>query len=692
VLAMFISLSGAADIGQYIVLVKILAVVVDWLLFMAVYLIASKFFSKKVGVVASALLLMSFPTFEMNAFGGYTTVLALAFLFLVLLYTPLAVDKLGYLAVAFFVAFGLVLSHQLAAFIAVFVMPPVLLYMLVKSKGKNLKVVMALALGGGIAFFLYYFQAMIGYIDVVIRYVFFEIKAYAYQIPYTSFGAFMIDYGFIFFFAVAGIGISFYLLKKRRKPLYFLILILSFAVPLFFAESYLFGLFMPFQWFMYYITPPLAIFAAVAIVFTAEKFLVYYGSHRLVFRKMWVRAAVVLVVVALAAMLVYRGDVVYGKIMEASVFYSTTDVKAYDAGVWLRENYPDPANVTVTRIPGFWFQEFSGKNVTAQTDPTVQRNELAESVLSLSYELEQPQTLLKAYEAKGDIYDEAYVSFDQVWNRVSFTSGAGDFVFFTLNGRDYEVALNSMSRQTIFNSQTEPKSISFVFTDQYMAVTKTVQVPNDSYAFNVSWTLTPLQTTLTNATLYLSTLIDLSFKFDRMQIPGLYDWISPWDAPNQLKTASPDGWVAASFAGAHLSDKYLGLYDDVDDVAVAFRFNELPAWGNVGALVTGSIDAVRFGYSFGDLAADQTVGCSYQVVSISKSTYPALSRGDVMGLLDLKPAKFTVVTRDYMDYIVENNIKFIVYDRNELDTTLIHSKLLQLIFSNDRYVIFKIVR
>ena len=58
----------------------------------------------------------------------------------------------------FFVAFGLVLSHQLAMFLAVFIMPPILLYMVIKSRGKHLKVVLALLLGGGVAFFLYYSQ------------------------------------------------------------------------------------------------------------------------------------------------------------------------------------------------------------------------------------------------------------------------------------------------------------------------------------------------------------------------------------------------------------------------------------------------------------------------------------------------------------------------------------------------------
>jgi hypothetical protein len=79
------------------------------------------------------------------------------------------------------------------------------------------------------------------------------------------------------------------------------------------------------------------------------------------------------IIIVLAVMLVYRSNTVYGKINEASVYYSTTDIKAYEAGVWLAANYPGNSTVVVTEIPGFWFQEFSGKNVTAQTDHVVQK-------------------------------------------------------------------------------------------------------------------------------------------------------------------------------------------------------------------------------------------------------------------------------------------------------------------------------
>ena len=687
VLALFISFSGATDIGQMIFLVKILAVIIDWLLFLSVYLIASKFFNKKVGAVAAVLLLMCFPIYEMNQFGGYTTVLALAFMLLVFLYTPLAIDRFGYLVVTFLAAFGVVLSHQLAAFLSVFIMPPILIFMLIKSRGAYLKVVMALILGGGIAFFLYYFQAMIGYLDIVIEYVFFAIKAYAYQIPAVSFNSFIINFGFILFFAVSGIFVSYYILKKQKKLIFYITLMLGFFVPLFFAESYLVGFYMPFSWFIYYLTPLIAVLGAVSIVFLADKSTSFYVKNKSMFRKNWLKIITVLVIILLSFMLFYRSEIVYGKIMEASVYYSTTDIKAYDAGIWLKTNFPENSTVVTTEIPGFWFQEFSGKNVIAQTDPTVQRNEIAESVLTLSYEIEQPQTLLKAYEAKGDIYEENYIPIDQVWYRVSYSSDSANFLYFTQNGTEYELPFTDFSRTVTFENQTNPKKIAFQYTNDYALVTETMLVDNSSYSTNVTWQVTLLKDDMTNVALYLTALFDLRYQFEQVQIPGVMDWVNPYDM--SVKEVS-DTWATVNFTSADLKDNYLGFYDSNNNLASAFKFNDLPDWGNIGALKNRQIDAVRFQYQFNDLNVNQTASRSYQALSLSKNSFPTLQPDTLQGLFSFKPAEFTVATRDFSDYIKEYDIGFIVYDRNHLDTKMIHSKLLQQIYSNDRYVILKI--
>ncbi len=692
VLAMFVSLTGATDIGQMIFLVKALAVIVDWLLFLSVYVIGRKFFDRRVGAVAAVLLLMCFPMYEVNQFGGYTTVLALAFMVLVFLYTPLAVERFGYLVVTFFVAFGVVLSHQLAAFLSIFIMPPILIFMLIKSKGAHLKVVLALILGGGIAFFLYYFQAMIGYLDIVIEHVFFAIKAYAYQIPAVSFNAFMINFGFIFFLALSGIFVSYYVLKKQKKLILFVTLMLSFFVPFFFAESYLFGLYMPFSWFIYYLTPLMAILASISVVFIADKSSVFYLRNKRIFKKTWLRIITISIIVLLSVMVVYRSDIVYGKILEASVYYSTTDLKAYDAGVWLRSNYPENSTVVVTEVPGFWFQEFSGKSVIAQTDPIVQRNEIAESVLSLSYEVEHPNTLIRAYEAKGDIAEETYVSIDQVWRRISFVSGTGDLLAYTVNGTNYEFKLSNLSKQIVFDEQSIPKKIEYIYSNDFVALTKTVVVENTSYTLKVSWTLAPIKSEIVNASLYLSTFFDLKYHFEKVEIPGLLDWVNPWDAPSPILTSDGTNWAVASFGNTNLKDNYVGIYDGADDIAFAFKFSDLPDWGNIGVLANRQIDAVRFQYQFNDLNVNQTASRSYQVLTMSKNSFPTLSPDTLQGLFNFKPTEFTVTSRSFSDYIKENKIGFIVYDRNKLDTQMIKSKLLQLIYSNDRYVIFKILK
>jgi hypothetical protein len=691
VLAMFISLTGATDIAQLIFIEKVLTVIVNWLMFMSVYLIGSKFFSKKVGAVASVLLLMCFPIFELNQWGGYTTVLGIAFLILLLLYLPLSIEKFGYALVTFFVAFSVVLSHQLTTFLAAFMLPPILLYMLIKSRGAFLKVLIPLIVGGGIAFFVYYFQAMVGYLGVIVEILFFSIKTYSYQIPATSLNAMTVNFGFILLLAIGGFYFAFKILRANKKSAFLLVLLLSLIVPFLFAYSYVIGFYLPFQWFVYYLAPPIAIFAAVTVVFLSQKAPAFYQRHRSSFSKNWVRALTVALVIVVSLAVVVRSDTVYGKILEAANYYSTTDIKAYDTGVWLRNNYPENATVVVTRAPGFWFQEFSNKSVIAQTDPIVGRNEIAEAVLSLSYELENSQTLVKAYEAKGDISDENYVSLDNVWNRVSYSSATGNFLNFTQDGVNYQLQLSELSKQIVFEDQNYPKKIVFIYANDNITLTETVSAQNDSYPLDISWSITPQRSEISNVTLYLSTFFDLQFKFDKAQIPQLLDWVNPWDAPPAITTTHGTDWAVATFSNTSLKDSYLGLYDDTNNIAYAFKFTDLPDWGNIGALANRQIDAVRFQYQFNDLTVNQTASRSYQVLTMSKNSYSPLQPDILQSLFGLKTAPFTVASRDFSDYIAENNIGFIVYDRNQLDPQMIHSKLLQLIYSNDRYVIFKVL-
>ena len=688
-LAMLISFSGASGVGQQIFLVKALAVTIDWLLFLSVYLVGRKFFSKKIGAVAAVLLLMCLPIYELNSWGGYTTVLGIAFILLVFLYLTSGMDNFGYLVVTFFAAFGIVLSHQLAAFLAVIMLPPVLIYMLIKSKGAYLKVVAALTLGGGIAFFLYYFQAVIPYLGLVIEYVFFAEKSYAVEIPAASFNSFVVNFSFIFFLALSGIFISYYLLKTQEKLIFYMILMLIFFVPLFFAESYLFGLYMPFQWFIYYVTPPMAILAAVSLAFIEEKFIVYYNKNKKSLRKNVVTTATICMVVLICFALVYRSDTVYGKIMQFSKFYSTTDIKAYDAGVWLEQNYPGNSSVVDTQIPGYWFSIFSDKNTIQQTSAAEGTNDIAQSILTLSYSIRDPQNLLVAYQANGPIVEENYVSINQIWNRVSYSSTAGDFISFTQNGTNYNFPLTDLNMQISFDEQSSPAQFEFLYSNDYVELTEIMLVQNDSYPINVSWAITPLNNDVSNVTLYLTTYFDLQFNFNEAQIPQLMNWVNPWNVTS--KTTDGTEWAVVNFSNSDLKNNYIGVYDTKDQIGFGFNFIDLPDWGNIGALGNEQIDAVRFQYQFNEVNVNQTVTSRYQVLSLSKNSFPSLQPNGLENLFNFNAGQFTVSNSDFKDYIAANNIEFIVYDKNQLDTNIISCPFLELIYSNDRYDIFKIL-
>jgi len=678
-LATLISFTGASSFEQTIFLVKATAVVIDWLLFFSVYLIGAKFFGKKVGAIAAVLLLLCFPMYEINLF-----------MFLLFLYLPLAVKDFGHVMVTFLAGFSLVLSHQLATFVTVLVLPLVILYMLVKSRGIYLKALIALILGGGIAFFLYYFQATIPYIDVLIEHVFFTQKTMLYQIPATTLDAFMVNFGFVFIIAIGGIFIAFFNLRAKNKLLPYLILFLSFIVPFVLAESYLFGLYLPFQWFIYYLMPPMAILAAVSLVFTIDQVSVFYLKYKKRWKKIRLKAVTVPVVILASLMFLFRFGVVYGKIMEASVYYSTSDVKAYDAGVWLSSNFPDNTTVVVTEVPGFWFRLFSGKTVIAETDPIVERNTIAASVLELAYELEHPLTLIRAYDmTKGAISDENYVSINDVWYKVSRSAADGNKILYRANGINKEISLSNFTRESVFEDQSSPKKLTFRYFNDEVSITQTILVQNDTYPINVAWSLSPTESEISNVTLYLSTFFDLHFSFEEAYIPGVLDWQNPWSNPSYVNGTD---WAVVDFSRSTLTGNYLGFYDAKEEIIFALNFQELPDWGNVGVLASRQIDAVRFQYNFDKVNVNQTASFTYQYLTFSKNSFPEMpSLNDLKNLFDFKPAvAFDLKSRDYHDYIKDYNIGFLVYDKNQLDTKIIRCKLLELVYSNDRYVIFRV--
>ena len=245
-----------------------------------------------------------------------------------------------------------------------------------------------------------------------------------------------------------------------------------------------------------------------------------------------------------------------------------------------------------------------------------------------------------------------------------------------------------LSREIVFEEQSYLKKFVIKYFNDEIVLTQSILVQNDSYPINVVWTLSPLKSEIDDVTLYISYFFDLTFSFEKAYVPGSLDWANPWSRPSY---AQGNEWAVVNFSRETLTENYIGAYDEKNEVAFALKFVDLPDWGNVGALSSRQVDAFRFQYQFDKVNINQTASFTYQILTFSKSSYPEMQQpSELKNLFSVKPSAFDVKTRNYADYIKEFKIEFLVYDKNRFDSKLLSSNLLQLVYSNDRYVICRI--
>jgi hypothetical protein len=686
-LATFIAFTGGAaiTIEQAVFLLKCVTVLVNWLVIFSVYLLGRKFFGKKTGVLASSFLLISLPFWEVNFWGGYTSVASLGFMILLVYFLALNKKDTVTSLVIFMLTFFMVLTHQLTTFMAVLILGPFVLVTFFRSKGRFPKAWLAVILGGGLAFALYYSETIIPHIgDIIVLHILSGVQSLNYEIPAVTAQAFWLNFDFLLVFAAAGLIVGFFKSRENKQKSFFALLALGLLVPLLLTQTYLAGLLLPFERFIYYIVPFLAIFAAVAVAFIIDLMLSSY--RKMINRRVFIKIAAVVLVALMVVVLVVRFEELGKQVNEELYYYSISDRNAYDAAVWVRENYLGPATTVVSEKPGSWFGLYSGKMVIAANNLVIQRNVEAECVLDLACEIEQPTTLIRTYDAKGEISSENYVSMDDVWKRATYFDQEGAFLSFEMAGSQYRFALSELTRELTLNFQNNnSKSFDLKYYNDQVVVTENITVFNDMYQSTVNWNISPVQNEISNVTLYLTSYFDGSFSFQQAYIPGVLNWESPWNKPSEV---GPDNsWAVVNFTGNALTDIYMGAYDAKNSVAFMMKFNKLPEWGNAGVLANHNIDAFRFQYQYDNISPGQNASSSYQILTLSKSSYSTMPQlNDLKSVFDVK-ADFELITRNFADYIKDSNIQFVVYSRDRFYIELLKSNILTLVYSNDGYVV-----
>ncbi len=687
----FISFTGITEVGQLLILLKAVTALLDWLLVFSVYVVAAKFLGKQTGVFAASLMLVCLPLIELNSWGGYTSILSLVFMVLSLMYLSLPLKSIGNTLVAFILAFSLVLSHQLATFLAVFIIPPFILMVLIRSRGNYSKALIAAVLGGAIAFLIYYVKPILPYIGSLVYIIFFQLTVYLYQLPFVTFDAFMVYFGFALFFSFAGLVLAFLHLRKTKNLSFYALLVLMFLVPLILSQSHLFGLLLPYQRFIYFLLPPLAILAAVPLSYLVDLAFTSFSNNKAGWKWTAWKAVSVIIVISLAAVLVLRVQTVSERIQEGNTFYATSDLSAYQAGSWIHQNFGPATGGIVTQKPGNWFLVYSGTNVIAETDPTVDWSFTAHCALDLSYEIMNPLTTVKVYEARSNASEANWVSLNMAWRSATYFSLENSYFYYRdANNSPREFALANLNRSISMDEVHSPKRISVTYTADDFALTENLFVQNDTYPINVTWQVSALNIDLNYASLNLNEYFDPSLTFNKANVADALNWSDPWSNPTK---SEPGQWAFTQFTRENLTlNNHVDVYDEKSQTAFALQFTDLPASGNIGQLGDGRIDAVRWKYDFFVVKANYTITVAYQMLTFSMTSYPQLENPKEMDtLFDLKLSEpFDVQSRNFASIISSNNIAFMVYDVTRFDPRILASGWVQLAYSNDKYVVLTI--
>jgi len=570
-----------------------------------------------------------------------------------------------------------VISHQLATFIAVFILPPFIIAVLTKSKnGHYPKALLAAILGGGIAFAVYYVIPILPYLDILIDTIFFDLTLYLYQVPLVSADMFVINFGFVFFLAFAGLAVGFFELHKKKALSFYLLLSMAFLVPLFFSQSYLVGIMQPYQRFIYYMMPPLAVFAGVALSFLIDRARLAYFNNKKGLKHNILKLLAIILVSTLIVVMAVRVNTLSEKISESTTF-------------WLRENYPDStAKVVVMQNPGQWFGIYSEKAVIAETDTVVEWIVEAESILDLSYEVQHPLTMARIYETKGNV-SENYIYVNMVWTRLSYLdANAASVSFRDQNDKDQTYALFELNRTTTMINTTNSNIISTKFDGEGFSLIQDISASNESYPLTIKWRFLAIDKNLSNVKLFLNYYFDPLFSFTNAYVPSTLNWENPWENASKVG----NGWANTAFSMDTVSTgSYVSVYTKDKQTAFGIKFDDVPAFGTVGVLSSRNIDAIRFEYHFDKVEANTMKEKTYQLLTFSQSSIQLEQVYEMNSLFEyqttepIKPAY-----RDFITIAQDKNIGFIVYDAQRFDQSLLNSKYLELIYSNDKYIICKI--
>ncbi|MEJ2281374.1 MAG: hypothetical protein P8X97_05620, partial [Candidatus Bathyarchaeota archaeon] len=682
ILAIIQIFSGTLDVVASAFVLKLLIATFNVLLMLSTYLFCRKIFGSGVAVVSAVFTILSVPLFEMIFWGGYANFMGLAYIAFVFYILNKNLGVIVKNLLLFLGAFTLVLSHQLTAFVFILFFIPVFLIGAIGSKRRFIAFV-AVIVGGGLALLVWYARILIEYSDIIINYIFFAMGENVYHIPAVSFSALIKIFGVTLILGLIGIPLVLIILKIKKTLKDSIQIFFWLAVPFLLAESYLFGIHLPYHRFIYFLATPLAILSAVSIFYIMT---VLVNSLE---QKDLIKG---LVMSLIFWMLFFQAFMFVQRIEPYPKFYERASMSSYDSGLWVKEHSVPDGIVVVSRSPGSWFYLFSDHQTIQETDPLSSRTALAESILYSFYEMDNSRVAIREFDTVSPSAGLAmYTSRFNIWAKTfSIPNNQTVFTYVDPFGKWVNISL-SESVESIYwieNSANESKLVS-EYTHELFTMERVVTLSDNSSVVNIEWNIR-VNKYLALVKLDVINFLESSLDFKEALVPGLLAWQNPWDNP--LLRHPNNKWAVVNGPPEILDENLIAALDQTNGVMAVFEFDDYPpANFTLGALNNRVIDALRLHYEFGDLNQDEDVHISYSALTYSFESDDENRRKTVIEVKQLLKTEdyFPVQTRDFNEYIEENNIKFVAVDTKQVLSNIEATPALDRIYDDGRSIVYR---
>lgn len=696
VVAILQMFAGTLDVLASAFILKLLISTFYVLILLSTYLLCRKLFGTGVAVASAVFTILAIPLIEMIFWGGYANFMGLAYIAFIFYIISKDLHDMKKMLLLFVVAFTIVMSHQLATFVFVLLFVPIFVINSLSGSKRKTLVYLAVVVGGGLAILAWYAQMFIEYSSMIIEHVFFAMQENVYLIPEVEIDALIRNYfGATILLAFIAIPVTAVWLKQKQNLKATILLFVWFAIPFVLSQSYLFGLYLPYDRFVYFFATPVVILVAI-LTYSLTKILPELTERivpKIKYKKIIILATKVLALILVASLFVVQAQYFTERTETFPDFYKTASIQSYYAGLWIQEHGPTEGTVVSSRSPGSWLNVLSFHHTIEETNPLYSRNPIAESIVYSFYEAENDRMLLREYKHESkNAGQEIHLNLNNLWKSgVSLPNDKANLIYTDPYGRWITIPLNSTDITVSWKTQTETEAqLVTEYKHELFTVTKVATLSSNSSIINVSWSVRTNRA-LPNVKLTLTHTMDPTFNYTEALAPGILQWENTWSKATKVHEIEQWAIIEASFND--LQGNTIAYYAPEDQILTIVEFNERPNWLTIGGLETMFMDILRVRYELGSINVGETQQISYSVLLCSSESSDP-KQFDASELMQQYSQTFesTVQERDYPTYIEEYDIKFVVIETEKLPEQLfqvaVPSPDMDRIYDNGRTVTY----